>query len=75
MYTEEIGIKGYFIENTKTKIIKSDIPDVYFIDGTENYLRVPDIKTSEYLRSKDKEFELEVEDMGDGTFLIKENIL
>ncbi len=75
LYTDELGSKGYFVENTKTKIIRSDIPDVYFINGTDNYLRVPDLKTSEYLRSKEKEFELEVEDMGDGTFIIKENIL
>lgn len=75
VYTSDIGSKGYFIENNKTKIIRSDIPDVYFINGTENYLRVPDLKTSEFLRLKDKEFELECEDMNDGTFMIKENIL
>ena len=75
LYTAELGTKGYFVENTKPKIIKSDIPDVYFIEGTENYLRVPDLKTSEFLRLKGLTFELDCEDMQDGTFLIKENIL
>lgn len=78
IYTDEIGSKGYFVENIntkKTRIIKSDIPDVYFIYGTENYIRVPNIQISEFLRLKGLEFDLEVEDMNDGTFTIKENIL
>jgi len=73
LYTEEIGSKGYFIENTKTKIIKSDIPDVYFIEGTESYIQVPDLKTSVYLRSLGDSFELELEEKEDLWF-VKENI-
>ena len=75
LYNQDIGSKGIFVENSKIKIIKTDIPDVYFIEGTENYLRVPDLKTSEFLRLKGLAFELDCEDMQDGTFVIKENIL
>jgi hypothetical protein len=73
IYTDVPGSKGFYIENSKTLITKSEIPDVYFISGTENYIQVPNIKTSSYLRSLGDSFELELEEQ-DGLWLIKENI-
>ena len=62
IYTDVPGSKGFFVENDKSRIIKSDIPDVYFIEGTEFYIQVPDIKTSDFLRSLGDSFELLLEE-------------
>lgn len=52
----EIGKHGYFVEKDETfKIVKLSIPDCYEVVG-KGYLRVPDLKTSVYLRSKGNEF-------------------
>jgi hypothetical protein len=72
-YTDIPGSKGYYEESGKTTLIKSDIPDVYFIEGTESYIQVPDLKTSVYLRSLGDTFELDLEEKEDLWF-VKENI-
>lgn len=56
---EMIGKLGYFMEkdsSEKMTIVKLAIPDCYQIPG-KGYLRVPDIKTSVFLRSKGERFE------------------
>jgi hypothetical protein len=72
-YTDNPGSKGYYEESNKISIVKSDIPDVYFIEGTESYIQVPDLKTSEYLRSLGDLFQLDIEEK-EGLWFIKENI-
>lgn len=69
IYTDVPGSKGFFIENDKTKVTKTDIPDVYFIDGSEKYIQVPDIRTSEYLRSLGDSFDLDIEERNGLWFL------
>lgn len=57
-YLQEVGRPGYFVEKDNSqlfKILKLNIPDCYEVIG-KGYLRVPDLKTSTYLRSKGSEF-------------------
>jgi hypothetical protein len=57
-----------FKKLTGTRVRKSDIPDVYLIP--EGYVQVPDIETSEYLRSLGDSFNIELEER-DGLWFIK----
>jgi hypothetical protein len=53
-HLEEIGKPGYFVEKDDSVVVevsKLSIPDCYEVIG-KGYLRVPDLKTSVYLRSK-----------------------
>ena len=61
----------HFKPNT-VKIRKTAIPDVY-TGNDEGYVRIPDLKTSRFLRSKGEEFELSCEREGD-VWIILENI-
>jgi hypothetical protein len=53
-----------------TRITRSELPDVYFLDGTEDYVQVPDIETSEFLRSLGDSFDLLLEER-DGLWFVK----
>jgi len=66
-YTSEIGGNGFFVEReappsskNMMKIKRLQLPDCYQV-GNSGYLLVPDLKTSEYLRTLGNEFELECE--------------
>ena len=76
-HTEEmIGRPGYFIEDDKSvtyTVNKLSIPDCYEIAG-KGYLRVPDIKTSTYLRSKGDTFECKCIPYDDEYWDVAENI-
>ena len=58
-YTDDIATYGFFVEkhNTLMKIKKLPLPDCYQV-GDNGYLLVPDLKTSEYLRTLGNEFNL-----------------
>jgi hypothetical protein len=60
-YDSNKGSKGIFAEE-KEIVYRTEIPDVYFIRGKSGYVAVPDLKTSEFLRSKGEEFELMIEE-------------
>ena len=60
-YDDKKGSSGIYSE-AKEIVYKSEIPDVYFIRGKSGYVAVPDLKTSEFLRSKGSEFELHLEE-------------
>ena len=60
-YDNKKGSSGIYSE-AKEIVYKSEIPDVYFIRGKSGYVAVPDLKTSEFLRSKGSEFELHLEE-------------
>jgi hypothetical protein len=47
---------------------RSEIPDVYLIP--EGYIQVPDIETSEYLRSLGDSFDIQLEER-DGLWFVK----
>lgn len=69
IYTSEIGSYGHFVEDQqsiKMKIKKLQLPDCYQVGS--GYLRVPDMKTSVYLRSLGNEFELMCTDNQDGSW-------
>lgn len=69
-YTNEINTPGFFIESSSTrKIKKLSMPDCYQVEGG-GYLRVPDLKTSEYLRSLGNEFELPCEKVDEDSWKI-----
>jgi hypothetical protein len=72
--TENAGKKGYFEEKTNScSITYLNIPDCYDVEN-KGYLKVPDIKTSVFLRSKGNKFELRCIENNDGSWSIKENI-
>lgn len=68
-FDDKKGSIGVY-SDAKETVFKSDIPDVYFIRGKEGYVAVPDLKTSEFLRSKGDEFELDLEEKN-GIWYIK----
>jgi hypothetical protein len=73
-YTNERGARGVFIEDkpsedeTLQEILKTDIPDVYKIVSNGEYLRVPTLALSQYLRTLGSKFELKCTNNKDGTW-------
>jgi len=51
-----------------TLVTRSEIPDVYLIE--DGYIQVPDIQTSEYLRSLGSSFEIQLEEKN-GLWFVK----
>jgi hypothetical protein len=73
---ETIGKPGYFIEKDNSEIVhvtQLSIPDCYEV-SRGGYLKVPDLKTSVYLRSKGKEFECSCIRNEDESWSLAENI-
>jgi hypothetical protein len=68
-YDTKKGSFGVYSE-IKEIVYKTEIPDVYFIRGKSGYVAVPDLKTSEFLRLKGEEFELDIEEK-EGVWYIK----
>jgi hypothetical protein len=68
VYLDDIGTPGYYrdIETNLVTVKKLTIPDCYQIG--EDYLRVPDLKTSQYLRTLGQSFELACVNNGDGSW-------
>ena len=77
-HTNEVSGKfGYFVEKDDSEllnIVKLSIPDCYEVVG-KGYLRVPDMKTSLYLRSKGDSFKCRCIKYDDEYWDVKENIL
>ncbi len=72
-----IGKPGYFVENDTSElvtIVKLGMPDCYEITPSRGYLRVPDIKTSMYLRKKGDQFKCKCVCNGDDSWTLVENI-
>lgn len=67
-YTDELGGTGYYSEDIGqlVKIKKHTLPDCYIIE--DSYLRVPDLKTSKYLRTLGQDFELKCIRNEDGSW-------
>jgi hypothetical protein len=68
-YTDDIGSTGYYseLDGQFVKFKKLTLPDCYeCLSG--GYLRVPDLKTSLYLRTMGSEFELRCKENGDGSW-------
>lgn len=75
-HPEQAGKNGYFVEKDKSEllsIVKMSIPDCYEVVG-KGYLRVPDLKTSLYLRSKGESFSCKCVKYDDEFWDIQENI-
>ena len=77
-HPNEIETPGYFIdlETQDTVVInKLAIPDCYELASPNaGYLRVPDMKTSVYLRDKGDTFKCKCKNNGDGSWTLLENI-
>ena len=62
VYVNVPGSPGYFVERVEEgellTILRTETPDVYRIQSREGYIRVPDLKTSVYLRSKGHPFSM-----------------
>ena len=75
VHIDEIGTPGYFLEEDSNlvEVVKLPLPDCYeVISG--GYLRVPDIKTSGYLRSNGQKFKCRCSKNEDGSWTVLENI-
>lgn len=75
-HPEEAGKHGFFVEKDKSEvctITKLSIPDCYEIAG-KGYLRVPDLKTSIYLRLKGDTFTCRCVRYDDEFWDVQENI-
>ena len=71
MYTNDVGSKGFFRENdSKVSVKKMPLPDCYEVSGG-GYLRVPDLKTSQYLRTLGNEFSVACTKEEDGSWSLK----
>ena len=73
---EMVGKPGYFVEKDDSvtfTVTKLSIPDCYEIQG-KGYLRVPDLKTSVYLRSKGETFIVKCVPYDDEFWDVAENI-
>jgi len=75
-YLDENGKHGYFVEKDDSEllqVVKMSLPDCYEIVG-KGYLRVPDLKTSVYLRSKGDTFTCKCVKFDDEFWDVVENI-
>jgi hypothetical protein len=75
-HPEEVGKPGYYVEKDDSEMLtvnRTNIPDCYEIVG-KGYLRVPDIKTSFYLRSKGETFQCKCIPYDDEFWDVVENI-
>lgn len=75
-HLEEVGKHGYFVDKDKSELMtitRLSIPDCYEIVG-KGYLRVPDLKTSVYLRSKGDTFTCKCVKYDDEYWDVQENI-
>jgi len=57
VYDFKEGSHGCFAELEET-ILSTDIPDVYTVVGKQGYVLVPNLKISQFLRSKGSEFKM-----------------
>jgi hypothetical protein len=77
VHIDDVGKPGYFVEldsdSNSVEVTKLSIPDCYEV-SSGGYLRVPDLKTSEYLRSKGQKFKCRCSRNDDGSWTVLENI-
>lgn len=73
-----IGKPGYFVESDSSQVVnvtKLSLPDCYeVVSPLKGYLRVPDIKTSVFLREKGNSFSCRCISNGDESWTVVENI-
>ena len=77
VYTSIVGSTGVFVEQDKTTVLtvsKTQIPDVYRVVGNDGYIRVPDLKTSVFLRNKGETFSLKCVPHDAESWSVLENI-
>jgi hypothetical protein len=73
-HPDEPGKHGYFVDSDdRQEITKLPIPDCYEV-AAGGYLKVPDLKTSVFLRSKGSSFKLKCSKNDDGSWTVLENI-
>jgi hypothetical protein len=73
---ELAGKPGYYVEDSNTSIVtvtRLSVPDCYEIEGG-GYLRVPDIRSSLYLRSKGETFQCRCSKYDEEYWDLAENI-
>ena len=75
VHLDDVGKPGYFLEEDTNlvDVLKLPLPDCYEV-VSGGYLRVPDLKTSEYLRSKGQKFRCRCSKNEDGSWTVLENI-
>lgn len=74
-HLDKPGAFGFFLDledPAVVEVLKLPIPDCYKIQ--DGYLKVPDLKTSAYLRSKGENFKCRCKKNDDGSWSLIENI-
>jgi hypothetical protein len=74
IYTDEIGKHGFFEEDDGSRVMsvkKLAFPDCYEVEGG-GHLKVPDLKTSQYLRQKGTHFKCKCVPHEDGSWVLIE---
>lgn len=75
MYTDDIGSKGFYRDDDpKICVKKMSLPDCYEVAGG-GYLRVPDLKTSQFLRTLGDEFFIACKKEEDGSWILSEKVV
>ena len=77
VYTNVVNSTGFFAEQEKSNtltILRTEIPDVYRIENKEGYIRVPDLKTSVFLRKQGPQFALKCTPHDADSWSVLENI-
>lgn len=73
---DECGKPGYFIEKDDSeirKVSKMSLPDCYEVENG-GYLRVPDLETSVYLRTKGNEFNVKCKKFDEESWTLTEAV-
>ena len=77
-HPNEIGKTGFYVEkedeSQMLQITRMSMPDCYEVGNTGGYLKVPDIKTSRYLRSKGQSFMCKCVKGDEDSWIVTENI-
>jgi len=77
LYTSAPATNGFFVEQEKSCILtacRTEIPDVYTLVDKEGYIRVPDLKTSVFLRKKGVQFSIKCTPHDAQSWSVLENI-
>lgn len=77
VYTNTPNSTGFFVEqekSTRLTVLRTEIPDVYRIESKEGYIRVPDLKTSMFLRKQGDQFTLKCTPHDADSWTVLENI-
>jgi len=69
-YSDRRGAYGIFVDSEVIDVVRTDVPDVYKVVHTGEYLRVPTLALSRYLGQKGAAFKIPCKNNRDGTWTV-----